>query len=230
MLDPLSDLQCRLGHAFTNTALLKRALTHRSVGSANNERLEFLGDSILNFVIAAELFHLRPDCSEGELSRLRSTLVRGSTLAEIALELDIGKHLSMGQGELRSGGFHRESIQADAVEALLGAIFLDGGFEASRDAVKSLFAHRLANLPNVSALKDPKTQLQEWLQARGESLPKYELVRSDGKDHQRVFSVVCEVAYAEIRIEAKGSSRRKAEQQAAAGALAALKTRPSRLA
>ncbi|MEM6985510.1 MAG: ribonuclease III [Pseudomonadota bacterium] len=226
MANTLSDLQTRLGHTFSDSALLELALTHRSAGSANNERLEFLGDSLLNCVVASELYQLKPDLSEGELSRLRSTLVRGSTLAELAKEIALADHLKMGQGELRSGGFARESIQADAVEALLGAVYLDAGFAACRDVITRLLAQRFANLPSVGALKDPKTQLQEWLQGRGLALPSYHLVRSSGKDHERVFWVACEVEHPALRVEAQGASRRKAEQSAAADVLTALRAMP----
>ena len=219
MVVPYDSLFSRLGYAFADLELVRMALTHRSVGAHNNERLEFLGDSLLNCVIAAELFRLRPELPEGDLSRLRATLVRGTTLADVAAELELPSLLIMGPGELRSGGFQRQSIQADAVEALLGAVFLDGGFAACQNVVLTLFADRLASLPAVASLKDPKTRLQEWLQGRGEPLPRYELVASVGKSHERIFTVRCEIEAAGVLSEATGTSRKNAEQTAAEGAL-----------
>ncbi len=224
MTSPLDALQSRLGHRFADADLLTAALTHRSVGTQNNERLEFLGDSLLNCIIAAELFHLRPNLPEGDLSRLRATLVRGTTLAQVAGELELSALLIMGPGELRSGGFQRESIQADAVEAVLGAVFLDAGFDACRKAVLQLFADRLGDLPEVASLKDPKTRLQEWLQRRGQPLPVYELVSSAGKSHDRTFTVCCTVASFDVVEEALGGSRKKAEQSAAQAVLEALES------
>ncbi len=221
-------LLARLGHQFSDRDLIRVALTHRSVGPCNNERLEFLGDSLLNCIIAAELFRLRPELPEGDLSRLRATLVRGTTLAEVAGELELPALLIMGPGELRTGGFQRHSIQADAVEALLGAVYLDGGFDACRTVVLTLFAQRLASLPSVATLKDPKTRLQEWLQGRGEPLPLYELVSSDGKSHERVFTVRCVVEACNVSSEASGTSRKNAEQTAAEEALNSLLSRRKR--
>ncbi|MEM7377760.1 MAG: ribonuclease III [Pseudomonadota bacterium] len=222
MPNPLADLQARLAYRFADPQLLTAALTHRSAGAVNNERLEFLGDSVLSCVISAALFRLRPELPEGDLSRLRSRLVRGSALAVLSAELGLPEVLIMGPGELRSGGFQRESIQADAFEAVLGAVYLDGGFAACEGVILRLYDAHLADLPDTATLKDPKTRLQEWLQARGVALPSYELVASAGKAHERQFTVACHVAHANLRVEARGSSRRKAEQCAAETALGAL--------
>ncbi len=222
MKNPYLALAVRLGHTFEDKQLLALALTHRSAVGQNNERLEFLGDGALNFIIAAELFNLRPDLSEGDLSRLRATLVRGQTLAEVAGELALADHLTMGEGELRSGGFQRGSIQADAVEALLGAVFLDGGFEACKRVVLGLYRTRLENLPAIEELKDPKTRLQERLQGRGRPLPCYELLGVRGKPHEQKFTIQCSLEDGEHVSTGDGSSRRKAEQTAAAAMLVEL--------
>lgn len=210
-----ATLARRLGHGFASPELLAEALTHRSVGSAHNERLEFLGDAVLNLVIAAELYRLRPDASEGDLSRLRASLVRERTLADIAAELDLGAVLRMGSGELRSGGFRRASILADALEAILGAVYLDAGFAAADQIIRNLFADRLRNLPEADQLKDPKTRLQEWLQARGRPLPEYRLVDESGEAHERRFTVRCLLEDADVSAEGEGGGRRRAEQAAA---------------
>ena len=215
MKKTLIALAKRLGHGFADEQLLELALTHRSAAGKNNERLEVLGDGALNFIIAAELFRLRPELPEGDLSRLRATLVRGQTLAEVAGELALADLLTMGEGELRSGGFQRGSIQADAVEAIIGAIYLDAGFEACQKVVLALYQTRLDNLPDVSELKDPKTRLQERLQGRGRSLPIYELKDSRGKPHEQVFTVRCTLDDASFTAIGEGSSRRRAEQVAA---------------
>ena len=210
----------RLGHTFADPALLRRALTHRSAsGGWHNERLEFLGDALLNFLIAEALYRERESDDEGHLSRLRSTLVRGTTLAEIGAELDLGDHLILGGGELRSGGFRRGSTLADAVEALLGAVYLDGGIEAARECVARLFEQRLKDLPATGDLKDPKTQLQEWLQGRGRELPCYEVVDVSGREHAQQFRVSCTLADERLSFTGTGSSRRRAEQEAAREAL-----------
>ena len=212
-----------IDYRFTDPQLLLEALTHRSMGSSNYERLEFLGDSVLSLVISSRLFELRPDATEGDLSRMRARLVRGVSLAELASELDLGKQIMLGEGELKSGGFRRASILADAFEAVLGAIFLDGGFNACRQVIIDLFDPLIANLPDIEELKDPKTRLQEWLQARARPLPEYELQREAGADHAKKFYVTCRIPDDETVFEASGSSRRKTEQAAAQQVLRLLK-------
>lgn len=211
----LDTLAARLGHDFRSTALLAEAVTHRSAGNGHNERLEFLGDGVLNFVIAAALFERRPDAPEGDLSRLRASLVRETTLAEIAGELDLGAFLRMGSGELRSGGFRRASILADALEAICGAVYRDAGFAAAESLILRLFARRLDDLPDAGALKDAKTRLQEWLQARGRPLPCYALVSESGEAHKRHFVARCTLSDADASTEGEGGGRRRAEQAAA---------------
>lgn len=210
-----------IDYVFDNEALLRQALTHRSHSAPHYERLEFLGDSMLNLVAADLLFRAHPHASEGDLSRLRSRLVRDITLAEIAQELELNKHLRLGVGEKKSGGFLRESIQADVVEALIGAIYLDGGFEAVYRAISSLLQTRLENLPPAETLKDAKTQLQEFLQAKGQPLPTYTVLDERGQDHAKEFLVSCEVDDQQPTT-ATAPSRRKAEQQAAKQMLARL--------
>ncbi|MCF6218882.1 MAG: ribonuclease III [Gammaproteobacteria bacterium] len=211
----IAKLSRTLQYSFQNSALLLQALTHRSVGSNNNERLEFLGDSILNFVIAAQLFQQFPRESEGVLSRLRSSLVKGETLALLAKDLELGEYLSLGQGEMKSGGFRRQSILADAFEAIIGAVYLDGGFEEAKALLLRLFAERLKTIsPNVT-IKDPKTRLQEYLQGRKKPLPVYALVSLEGEAHEQQFIISCQIEGLEQVTEGRGSSRRKAEQTAA---------------
>ncbi len=210
-----------LDYRFSDPALLQQALTHRSHGGAHYERLEFLGDSLLNLVVSDLLFHGRPHAPEGDLSRMRSRLVRDVTLAEIARELNLGRYLRLGQGELRSGGFLRESILADGVEALIGAIYLDGGFAVARRVVADLIGPRLSALPSAEQLKDPKTRLQELLQAHGLPLPKYTVLAESGADHAKCFLVQCAIDEL-LPVQASASSRRKAEQAAAGLAHAAL--------
>mgnify|MGYP001817548739 FL=1 len=212
MIDSVDGIDYR----FRDPGLLQEALTHRSVGRRNNERLEFLGDSVLNMIIAARLFELRPEAQEGDLSRMRARLVRGVTLSEIASGISLGKQLTLGEGEMKSGGFRRSSIQADAFEALLGAVFIDGGYEACRKLVLQFFDPLIENLPAIEELKDFKTRLQEWLQARGRPLPAYSLQREEGADHAKVFFVSCSLPDNGKQVEASGGSRRKAEQAAAA--------------
>lgn len=199
--------------------LIEQALTHRSLGSKNNEVLEFLGDSVLNLTITAELIKKFPESREGELSRLRAWYVRGSTLADIAEESELGEHLKLGEGELKSGGFRRRSIMADAVEALIGAVYQSAGFEVARDYVLTIYSSRLAAPPDPEALKDPKTRLQERLQSRGHPVPEYLVVKTSGKAHAQEFSVVCRIEALAIETSADGNSRRKAEQIAAEKAL-----------
>lgn len=215
-MDPAGWLQERLGCSFSDRGLLVRALTHRSAGPDNNERLEFLGDAVLSFVVAEMLFESHPDASEGELSRYRASLVSGEALGAIALELGIGQHLHLGEGELKSGGQRRASILADALEALVGAIYLDRGLEAARALAARLLRQRLEELPQASELKDAKTRLQEWLQGRGLGLPEYTVMEVSGEPHEQRFRVRCDVNGLAIAAEAEGSSRRRAEQEAAA--------------
>ncbi len=209
-------------YEFRNEALLEQALTHRSRSALNYERLEFLGDSILNFVIAAELFERFPDVQEGVLSRVRASLVCKETLASIARKLDLGPHLLLGGGELKSGGADRDSILADALEAIIGAIFKDGGLESARAFVARSYDERLAQVYPSRISKDPKTRLQEYLQARAAGTPSYDVVDVQGKEHQRRFIVECNVTGLAHATRGEGSSRRNAEQDAAAQALRAL--------
>jgi len=202
-----------LGYAFRRPGLLEEALTHRSASPRNNERLEFLGDALLNLVMAEYLFHRYPQASEGELSRLRATLVRGVALAELARSLKLGEELWLGQGELRSGGPQRESILADALEAIFGAVYLDGGLDACRALILHLYRNELTGLASASELKDPKTRLQEYLQARQQPLPVYSVLEIRGEPHAQSFTMECAVA--DRRAVAVGGSRRKAEQDAA---------------
>jgi ribonuclease-3 len=210
-----------LGHRFANPALAELALTHRSAGRPNNERLEFLGDALLGAIVAEMLFVAHPKASEGELSRLRAQLVSGAALAVLGRELELGDKLKLGPGELKSGGFRRDSILADAVEAMVAAVYLDGGFEACRDTVHGLFAARIAALHRSS--KDAKTRLQELLQAGGWPLPLYELTASHGEDHDKTFDVRCAIGEPlAISVQSSAGSRRAAEQDAAEAVLAQL--------
>lgn len=214
---------CRvLAVEFSQPELLTQALTHRSAGSLNNERLEYLGDSILGFVIAEVLFHKFPKEAEGKLSRLRASLVRGETLAEIGRSLDIGAYLHLGPGELKSGGYRRESILADAVEAVLGAYYLDSGMDASRELILNLFDERLTSINIDENIKDPKTQLQEWLQGRGHQLPVYTVKTVKMVDNEPQFEATCHVELLQKAVRAQGASHRKAERIAAEQALAEL--------
>jgi ribonuclease-3 len=212
-----------IDYRFTDPQLLLDALRHRSMGARNNERLEVLGDSVLSLIISARLFELRPNAQEGDLSRMRARLVRGVSLTDIASGIGLGNQLTLGEGELKSGGFRRASILADAFEALLGAIFLDGGFKAVRKVIIDLFDPLIENLPDVEDLKDSKTRLQEWLQARARPLPVYELQREEGADHAKKFYLSCRIPDDETEVEASGSSRRQAEQAAAKRVLGLLK-------
>jgi len=212
----LRDTVAGIDYRFDDPRLLREALTHRSLGSGNNERLEFLGDSVLSMVIAMRLYELRPDAQEGDLSRMRARLVRGSTLAEVAASIRLGQQIKLGEGELKSGGFRRASILADAFEALLGAIFIDGGYRACRQVILQLFDPLIVALPDAEDLKDAKTRLQEWLQARGRALPEYTLVAEEGAEHAKNFRVSCRLNDDGTVVEQSGRSRRKAEQAAAA--------------
>ena len=204
----------KLGHDFSDATLLQQALTHCSAGSINNERLEFLGDAVLGCVIADELYRRYPQAHEGELSRLRANLVRRESLAAVAHWLNIGQYLRLGTGERKSGGHHRDSILSDAMEALFGAIYLDGGFDACRTSILTLFSDVLDNLPEVAALKDAKTRLQEHLQSRHLALPEYRVIEVTGEAHAQFFKVECVVSDSEPA-HGQGRSRRHAEQGAA---------------
>ena len=203
------------GHRFADPGLLLQALTHRSAGAPHNERLEFLGDSIVNLLIAELLFQRWPKADEGALTRARAELVREASLALIARQLELGARLTMGPGEMKSGGHRRDSILADALEAVVAAIYLDAGFEACRGVVLPWFEELLAALPVGKPGKDAKTRLQEWLQARQRSLPAYALVSESGDDHAKVFRVSCTLIDPTLYAEGEGSSRRNAEQAAA---------------
>jgi ribonuclease-3 len=209
-----------LGCRLPDPALLEEALTHRSFSSRNNERLEYLGDAVLSFIVAGMLYREFPGASEGELSRCRSSLVSGESLGAIALELGLGDHLRLGEGELKSGGFRRASILADALEALVGAVYLGAGLEAARAAVERLLRPRLSALPAAADLKDAKTRLQEFLQADGLALPRYEVLEVSGEPHEQRFRVRCSAAELGLATEATGTSRRRAEQDAAEQLLA----------
>jgi ribonuclease-3 len=202
-------------YRFKDPELLQLALSHRSLGRINNERLEFLGDSILNFVISARLFEIKPDNNEGQLSRLRARVVRGDTLAELAAELKLGGFIRLGEGELKSGGFKRDSILADTLEALFGAVYLDGGYEVCRQVIRHVCDPFISLLPDAEELKDPKTRLQEWLQGRGFSLPEYKVLNEAGPAHKKEFKVQCQSEQAGFSVTGDGRSRRKAEQAAA---------------
>ena len=215
-------LQQALGYTFVRSDLLTQALTHRSYGSLNNERLEFLGDSVLNCSVARALYDEFPDLPEGSLSRLRANLVRQETLAEIAATLKLGDSLRLGEGELKSGGFRRPSILADALESLFGAIFLDAGFEAAQSVVRGLFEPLVAKIDPKASGKDPKTELQEILQSRRLPLPDYRLVGTEGEAHDQNFIVDCVLAKPELNTRGVGKSRRAAEQEAARQACAQL--------
>ncbi len=210
-----SWLEKTLHYRFHDAGLFVQALTHRSATGPNNERLEFLGDAVLDFVISDALFYIRPDADEGDLSKLRASLVKDTTLAELAVNLGLGEHLILGSGERKTGGHRRESILADALEAIFGAVYLDSGYDAAKDIIDRVFEQRLAALPDAADLRDPKTRLQEWLQARKLSLPAYDLVSVTGKDHRQKFVVSCTVIELSQTTEGQSTSRRKAEQRAA---------------
>jgi len=214
----LRQLEKQLQYHFSDPALLLQALTHRSVGASNNERLEFLGDSILNFTAAEALYQARPEADEGTLSRYRALLVKGETLAHIADELGLQAVLILGEGELKSGGHRRKSTLADSVEAIIGAVYLDSDIQQAIALVRRLLASRLQNLPEPEALKDPKTRLQEAMQQQSQSLPDYELVQVTGEAHAQQFEVSCAIVINNKKHQTQGlgTSRRRAEQAAAA--------------
>lgn len=215
----INRLEKKLGYEFTSSELLDLALTHRSAHSQHNERLEFLGDSILSFVIADDLYHRFPKINEGDMSRMRATLVRGKTLAELGREFGLGDYLKLGPGELKSGGFRRDSILADAVEAIIGAIYLDSGIESVRGIILGWYKSRLESIEPGISQKDPKTRLQEFLQGRRKPLPLYTVTKIKGEAHNQEFTVSCEISGIGEPVIGKGTSRRKAEQAAAEQAL-----------
>lgn len=215
-------LQKAIGYQFNDLSLLRLALTHRSVGAHNNERLEFLGDAILDFEVAENLYHLHPQASEGLLSRSRALLVKEETLAELARELGLGKYLILGTGEMRSGGQSRGSILADALEALIAAVYLDGGIEQARALVRRLLGARIQASSPSTQMKDPKTRLQELLQSNSQALPVYEVDSIEGDAHAQTFNVSCILEHKALRTQASGTSRKRAEQEAAEAMLALL--------
>lgn len=221
-MKPLDTLCRNLGYNFRDPGLLEMALTHRSVGSHNNERLEFLGDAVLSFVISAELYRRFGNVNEGTLSRLRASLVKGDTLALIALDLKLGDCLNLGSGELKSGGYRRESILADALEAIFGAVYLDSDIERARQLILELYEEKIDAVQPAANLKDPKTRLQEFLQARRLPLPTYSVTAMEGEAHEQTFTVSCTVEGLSEPTIAAAASRRKAEQAAAELALRAL--------
>ena len=222
-MNELTKVSQIFDYHFKNEHLLTLALTHRSMGSNNNERLEFLGDSILGMVISAELYNRFPNEKEGVLTRLRSSLVKGETLSEIALELNLGEFIHLGSGELKSGGYRRASTLADAVEAIIGAIYLDSytdyGIKSVEQIILKIFNSRINDCEPGGILKDPKTRLQEYLQSKNLSLPTYNVVSISGKEHLQTFKVSCSIDSFSNHVVATGASRRKAEQAAAAKAL-----------
>lgn len=220
----LQRLEAALGYTFADPSLLVRALTHKSASRDNNEKLEFLGDAVLGYVIARRLFEAHPGAGEDAMTLMRASLVRRDTLAQVAAELDIAAYLRLGVGERRSGGRKRVSILADAMEAIIGAVHEDGGIEPTVVVISRLFDSRLAIL-DLDVMKDPKTRLQELLQGAGLPLPEYEVVDTQGSDHQQVFSVRCRVEALDVALTGEGRSRRSAEKHAAEAMLAEIEDR-----
>ena len=220
-----TDADARIaGYVFRDPALLAQALTHRSAGAPHNERLEFLGDALVGLVVADALYLRWPKADEGAMTRARAELVRESSLARIARGFELGARITLGPGEMKSGGHRRDSILSDALEAVVGAIYLDAGFDACRDAVLPWFEPHIDALPAGGIGKDPKTRLHEWLQARQRPLPVYELLSESGEEHARTFHVRCQLAEPALEAEGSGSSRRAAEQEAASAILSQLET------
>lgn len=215
-------LEDRLGYRFKDQRQLQLALTHRSHSATNNERLEFLGDSILNFLMGEALFNKFSEAREGQMSRLRSQLVKGDTLAELAREFELGDCLVLGEGEMKSGGHRRDSILADAVEAIIGAIYIEAGLDICRERVVSWYAGRLNELTLDTSAKDPKSRLQEFMQSQHQPLPEYRVIEVGGEGHAQVFTIECHVGIAKQPTRAQASSRREAEKQAATAMLAQL--------
>jgi ribonuclease-3 len=216
---PAQWVREKLAYEPRDLGLFVAALTHRSATGQNNERLEFLGDAVLNLVVAEHLYRVFPECTEGDLSRLRARVVSSEPLAEVAASLHLGDELRLGSGELKTGGFRRKSILADALEAVCGAVFLDRGLDEARRVIEALFRSRIESLPPPDALKDAKTRLQEYLQSHGHPLPRYAVERVEGEAHAQVFWVICDVAGLNLHAHGSGSSRRRAEQEAAGGIL-----------
>ena len=214
-----------LGYTFGDAALLRQALTHRSYGTPHNERLEFVGDAVLNCVVARALFERFPDLPEGDLSRARASLVNRDTLAQVARRIGLGDEVRLGEGELRSGGSDRASILADAMEAVFGAVFVEGGYEAAQGVIETAYADVLRDADPATLGKDPKTRLQEWLQARKVAVPDYAVVATRGEAHAQLFDVECRIPALGIVTSGSGPSRRAGEQEAAAAALRALPPR-----
>ena len=219
MNEPVYQLEHNLGYTFDNKAYLNTALTHRSLGQDNNERLEYLGDALLGFIIAEAIYKLYPKASEGELTRLRATLVKGETLAKLARKLNLGNYIRLGGSELKSGGWRRSSILANAIEALIGAIYLDAGMDICRDTVLKLYGDILEKSTPETLIKDPKTRLQEYLQSLQMDLPEYSVVVERGEAHDKIFTVRCDILAMTISVQAEGKSKRNAEQAAAQLAL-----------
>jgi len=217
-------LKKSLAYEFVNEDLLRRALTHRSAAGSNNERLEFLGDSVLQLIVSERVFGERPRASEGRLSRLRSLLVKDTTLSDIATELGLGEHLILGSGERKTGGHRRASILADAIEAIFGAVYLDAGFEAARLVVERAYGERLQNLPEGKELRDPKSRLQELLQAEQKALPVYTIENVSGKAHKQYFEVSCTINDPSLQSTGGATTRRDAEQEAASEMLELLES------
>ncbi len=211
----LEKLCEKLNYTFRDISFLEMALTHRSRGLINNERLEFLGDSVLNFCISQKLFLEHPKLSEGGLSRLRANLVNGDVLASLAKELGVNQYLRLGAGEMRSGGLHRKSILANVLEAVIGAVFLDGGIESCKPCILAWFSSRIEDISAKGVIKDPKTRLQEYVQAKKLSLPKYGTLKIEGREHNQIFKVECRVSGLPLTVIGEGTSRRRAEQDAA---------------
>lgn len=222
----LAGLEALLGVRFGDPELLELALTHRSCGANNNERLEFLGDSILNHLIAEHLYQTFPEGTEGELSRMRAALVKGDTLTGLARELELGDWVRLGSGEMKTGGRRRDSILADTLEAIVGAVLLDSGLESLRRCVLQWYGARLETVSPDTIAKDAKSSLQEYLQGRGAPLPRYQLSQIEGEDHRQQFHVSCVVTEPPLTTQGYGSSRRRAEQAAAAEALRVLEGKP----
>jgi ribonuclease-3 len=217
------DLEKKLDYQFRDPALLRVSLTHRSKGGDHNERLEFLGDGVVNFVIAEVLYHQYPQATEGELSRWRATLVNRDTLADLAKEFDLGPHIILGPGEMRSGGSERQSILSCTMEAIIGAVYLDGGFDVAKDCIIAWYTPWLQSLSSAASHKDPKTLLQEHLQSQHMPLPIYTVANIEGEAHQQMFTVSCQVDGIKEKTLGKGTSRRRAEQDAAQAMLEVIK-------
>jgi ribonuclease-3 len=212
----LDKFQTILNYQFQLSDLLEQALTHRSYSqNKNNERLEFLGDSVLNLIISEDIYLRETGADEGELSRIRSSLVKEEALARVARDIDLGEYIYLGGGELKSGGFRRSSILSDTLEAIIGAIYLDGGFDAAQKTILHLYQEYLLNLADIKSLKDAKTQLQEYLQSKQCDLPEYVVIKTTGKSHDQIFTVSCAVESLDLQCQGTGSSRKKAEQSAA---------------